>query len=313
MCDLYSTNIHNSNIMKIVLTGSIGNIGKPLTQALVQKGHAVTVISSKADRKAAIEALGATAEIGRMQDTAFLSRVFTGADIVYCMETNEPGAFFDKSLDIVALYNEIGHAYKQAIEQSGVKKVIHLSSIGAHTRTGNGILRFHYDVEHILQQLPADVSIKFMRPVGFYTNLLRAIPTIKSTGGFVSNYGGDQKEPWVSPLDIADTISEEIEQPFSGRTIRYIASEEISPNEIARVLGEAIGQPGLIWKVISNEELLRNWLAVGFNEQIAQGFIEMQASQGSGLLYEDYYRNRPVLGKTKFVDFAKDFAKVYQQ
>ncbi|MET4083163.1 hypothetical protein ABIB40_003132 [Pedobacter sp. UYP30] len=33
----------------------------------------------------------------------------------------------------------------------------------------------------------------------------------------------------------------------------------------------------------------------------------MQASQGSGKLYEDYYRNRPVLGKVKIENFAKDF------
>ncbi len=32
--------------MNIVLTGSLGNIGKPLTQELVQKRHSVTVISS---------------------------------------------------------------------------------------------------------------------------------------------------------------------------------------------------------------------------------------------------------------------------
>ncbi len=36
--------------MNIVLTGSLGNISKPLAQELVQKGHSVTVISSKAER-----------------------------------------------------------------------------------------------------------------------------------------------------------------------------------------------------------------------------------------------------------------------
>jgi nucleoside-diphosphate-sugar epimerase len=32
--------------MKIVVTGSLGNISKPLTKELVQKKHSVTVISS---------------------------------------------------------------------------------------------------------------------------------------------------------------------------------------------------------------------------------------------------------------------------
>ena len=45
--------------MKITITGSLGNISKPLTIELVQKGHAVTVISSNPERQKQIEALGA--------------------------------------------------------------------------------------------------------------------------------------------------------------------------------------------------------------------------------------------------------------
>ena len=58
--------------MKIIVTGSLGNIGKPLTQELVQKGHQVTVISSNADKKEAIEKLGATAAIGSLEDVDFI-------------------------------------------------------------------------------------------------------------------------------------------------------------------------------------------------------------------------------------------------
>jgi nucleoside-diphosphate-sugar epimerase len=43
--------------MKIILTGSLGHIGKPLAQELVQKGHAVTVISSNPEKQKDIEAL----------------------------------------------------------------------------------------------------------------------------------------------------------------------------------------------------------------------------------------------------------------
>lgn len=43
--------------MKIVLTGSLGNINKPLTKELVQKGHSVTVISSKAERQKKLKPL----------------------------------------------------------------------------------------------------------------------------------------------------------------------------------------------------------------------------------------------------------------
>ena len=298
--------------MKIVLTGSLGNIGKPLTRELVQKGHTVTVISSSLERKKEVEQLGAQAAIGSMFDADFLAATFTGADIVYLMETMEAaGDLFDKEVDFISRITEIGSNYKKAIEQSGVQQVVHLSSVGAHTDTGIGILLFHHNVEKLLRQLPEAVSIKFIRPVGFYINMFSFVQTIKSKGAIISNYGGDTKEPWVYPTDIASVIAEEIERPFAGRTVRYVASDEVAPNEIAKALGEAIGKPDLQWQVISDEQLLDNWLRIGFNPQVARGFVELQASQGNGSLYEDYYRNKPVLGNVKLAEFAAEFANVY--
>ena len=248
-----------------------------------------------------------------MFDTEFLIQTFKGADVVYLMETMEAaGDLFDQSIDFIDTIKKIGHNYKMAVESSGVKKIVHLSSIGAHTDKGTGIIVFHHDVERILNDLADDISIKFIRPVGIYFNMFSFIHTIKNTGSIISNWGGDQKEPWVSPLDIADVIADEIELPFEGRSFRYVASDEVSPNEIAKALGAAIGKPDLQWKVISDEELVNSWLKMGFNEQAAKGFVETQASQRTGILYEDYNRYRPVLGKVKLADFAKDFAAAYQ-
>ena len=226
-----------------------------------------------------------------------------------------PGSYTDPNLDIMAAISKLGNNYRQAIQQSGVKRVVHLSSIGAHTDQGNGLLAFHYHVEKILNQLPSDVSITFMRPVGFYNNLLGFIPAIKTQGMIVSNYGGDDKKPWVSPIDIAAAVAEEITTPFVGRKVRYVASEEISCNEIASILGAAIGKPDLKWIVIPDEQLLKGMIAAGMNPRIAAGLVEMNASGStrSGKLYEDYNRNRPTLGKVKVKDFAKEFAKVYNQ
>jgi uncharacterized protein YbjT (DUF2867 family) len=299
--------------MKIIVTGSLGNISKPLTIALVQKGHTVTVISSKAEKQKDIEAIGAKAAIGSMQDADFLAETFKGADIVYAMETLGEGFFFNKNLDYMAAITNIGKNYKQAIHHSGVKKVIHLSSIGGHTDKGNGMLAFHHNVENILKELPDDVSIKTMRPVGFYYNMFAFIPTIKSQGIIVSNYGSDDKEPWVAPVDIASVIAEEMEKPFNGRTIRYIASDEVSPNEVATILGEAIGKPDVKWVVVSDEQALNGMIAAGMNPQIAKGLMEMNASRRGGVLYQDYERNKPTLGKTKLKDFAKDFAAAFNQ
>jgi len=300
--------------MNIVITGSLGNIGRPLTIDLVKKGHAVTVITSKPARQSEIETLGAKAAVGTFLDVEFLTQTFQGADVVYLMEAWEGiGSIFDKDVDFLVAFERIGNNYKTAVEQSGVKQLIHLSSIGAHTDQGTGSLYLHNKVETILRQLPEDVSIKFMRPVGFYTNLFRCLDAIKNQNAITSTYGGDKKEPWVSPLDIAATIAKEMEQPFDGKTVQYLASDEVSPNEVVQILADALNKPDLSWVTISEEQMLDGMLKAGMNEWIANGFVNMQAAQASGLLYEDFYRHKPEFGKIKFKDFAKEFAKVFHQ
>jgi uncharacterized protein YbjT (DUF2867 family) len=177
---------------------------------------------------------------------------------------------------------------------------------------GNGILAFHYNAEQILNALPPDVAITFMRPVGFYYNLYAFVPVIKTQGIIASNYGGDHKEPWVSHIDIAAAVAEEIIKPFEGRTIRYVASDELTGNEIAGILGKAIGKPDLKWSIIPDEQQLSGLLAAGMNPAIAAGLVEMNASRRT-VLYDDYYRHQPVLGKVKMTEFAKEFATVYNQ
>lgn len=299
--------------MKIVVTGSLGNISKPLTVELVDKGHSVTVITSKADRQKDIEAIGAKAAIGTLEDTDFITAAFSEADVVYLMEAMGYTNFFDHNLDLLGAIDKTVDGYKLAIQNSGVKRVVHLSSVGAHTDKGNGILAFHYNAENILRQLPDDVSIKFMRPVAFYYNMFAFIRTIKTQDAIVANYGGDEKEPWVSPLDIAAAIAEEIERPFQGRSIRYIASDEVSPNEVAKILGGAIGKADLKWLVISDEQSENGMIASGMNPKIAKSLVEMNASRRGGVLYQDYFRHKPALGKIKLTDFARDFAAIYCQ
>ncbi|MDJ0367818.1 NAD(P)H-binding protein [Hymenobacter sp. H14-R3] len=107
--------------MKITLTGSLGNISKPLAEVLVQQGHHVTIISQTPDRQAAIVALGATPAIGSVTDANFLTRTFARADAVYGMV---PPNF--TAADNRGYYRAVGTAYAQAIEAAGVGRVVHL-------------------------------------------------------------------------------------------------------------------------------------------------------------------------------------------
>lgn len=257
--------------------------------------------------------MGARAAIGSMRDVNFLTNAFIGADAAYVMETLGAGAFFDKDLDVMGVMRQIGQNYKEAIERSGVKRIVHLSSMGAHTDKGNGILRFHYDVEQMLKQLPDDVAITTLRPASFYYNLLSFIPMIKNTGVITDNYTTDFKEPWVSTFDIANVAAEEIAKEFTGRKVRYIASDELISYEVASILGNAIGKPDLKWIAITDEQQQDSMLNAGVNPQFAIGMTEMNVARRTGTLFEDYNKHKPVLGKVKLVDYAKEFAAAYNQ
>jgi len=100
---------------------------KAITKELVQKGHTVTVISSKPEKQKDIEALGATAAIGSLEDVDFLVSTFTGADAVYAMVPPDYTVSSPREY-----YRRIGSNYAQAIQPSSVKRVVYLSSYGAH-------------------------------------------------------------------------------------------------------------------------------------------------------------------------------------
>jgi uncharacterized protein YbjT (DUF2867 family) len=299
--------------MKVVVTGSLGHISQPLTGELVQKGHRVTVVSSKPEKRKDIEALGAVAAIGTLEEVDFLTAAFNGADAVYCMVP--PGDYFDHELDLLAYYLRLGNNYARAVGQSNVKRVVNLSSIGAHLEKGNGILLGAHDVENILNELPSDVAVTHIRPTSFYYNLYGYVDMIKKENVIAANYGADDVVPWVSPFDIAAAIAEELETPpLVGRKVRYVASEERSCSETAGILGAAIGKPDLKWILISGEQMQSGLEAAGMNPRIAGGLVEMYAGLHNGLLAEDYYLHRPaVMGKVKLADFAKEFAVAFNQ
>ncbi|MEO7801742.1 MAG: NAD(P)H-binding protein [Ginsengibacter sp.] len=293
--------------MKIIVTGSLGHISKPLTEELLSKGHNLTVISSKQNRQEDIEAIGASAAIGSVDDVHFLAETFKGADAIYCMI---PPNFSEQ--DQIAYYRHVGKNYIDAIEQAGVKRVVELSSYGAHLEKGTGfIVGSHYN-EEAFDNLK-DVVVTHIRPGYFYYNLLNFASMIKHAGFIGANYGGDDRLLVVSPKDIASAIADEITQPATRNKIVYVASDDRSCSDIAKVLGEAIGKPGLEWKTLTNEQMQSGLEANGFAKALAAIFVELGEATHKGLLREDYDLNPPVMGKITLEEFAPEFAKTYNQ
>ncbi|AKD55836.1 NAD(P)H-binding protein [Spirosoma radiotolerans] len=292
--------------MKVVVTGSLGHIGQPLATELVQKGHTVTVISSKPEKQHDIEALGAIAAIGSLDDVDFLAATFTGADALFAMV---PPSYTEP--DQLAYYRRIVGKYIQAIQQSVVKRVVYLSSYGAHLDKGTGLILGSHYTEGMLNEL-SDVAITHLRPGYFYYNLYNFVPMIKEQGFIGTNYGGDDRLVMVAPSDIAAVAAEELETPSTGRQVRYIASDDLLASEVAQILGTAIGKPDLKWVVFTDEQVKDAMTKAGMPASFVAGFVELGACIHSGALREDYDLHKPTtMGKVKLADFAREFAAAF--
>ena len=292
--------------MHYVITGSIGHTGKPITEGLVKAGHTVTVVTSKPDNAAAIEALGAKAAVGNAEDADFLKQAFAGADAAYLLLPNKWGI-----ADIRAYQNEVIDNYIAAIRANDIRFVVLLSSVGAHLGEGVGPVNGLYDVEQKLSQVEG-LNSKFLRPSYFMYNLFGMVGMVKGMGIMGSNFG-DDPIALTHTNDIADVAIEELlNLNFTGHQVRYIASDERTGPEVAKVLGEAVGKPETPWIVFSDEQNTQGMLQAGMNEVTAAGYTELGQAMRNGRMQEDYFVNKPTFGKVKLEDFAKnEFAPAF--
>jgi uncharacterized protein YbjT (DUF2867 family) len=288
-----------------VITGSTGNISKPVIEGLVKAGKQVRVITSSQDRVAEIEKLGATALVGPVQDLAFVKNAFKGADVIYTMI---PPVW--QSTNWRVSQNEIAKTYIAAIKDSGVKYVVNLSSIGAHVGNGVGPVDGLADFEKLLNAIPG-LNVRHLRPSFFFTNFINQIGLIKNAGILGGNYGDGEKVFLVHPADIAAAALEELlNLKFNSHSVRYIFGDERSGNEIAEVLGKAIGK-NISWVVFTDEQQLQGLLQAGLSETHSQGYTDMGKALREGVMQRDARSNKPSFSPTKLEDFAKEFAVVF--
>lgn len=286
--------------MKIVLTGSLGNISKPLAEILVNEGHQVTLISSDPGKQVQIQAMGAEPAIGNIQNPSFLIKTFTGADVVYCMN---PLDFTAKDLEA---WDRNMDNYVQAIRETGVKRVIVLSGWVAH-------LLDTVQPEKKFETL-GEVSVTFVRPGPFYSNFYHLKDMIRYQRMIISNYGGDDMVAFVAPEDIAAAIAEDVNMPaVAGLKVLYVVSEELTCTQAAQIIGEAIGIPDLQWIAVPGAEIKQALEAGGVSPAVAGLLVEMQENMHNGKAQRDYRLNKPVSGKRKLQDFAREYATWYHQ
>jgi uncharacterized protein YbjT (DUF2867 family) len=294
--------------MKYVITGSLGHISRPVTEALITAGHPVTVISSQQDRTKEIESLNAAAAIGSVEDQDFISTTFSKADAVYLMI---PPNFITQ--DFPGYQKKVADNYVNALKNSNVQYIVLLSSIGAHLRKGAGPIDALGYLEEQLQLLPQK-DIKILRPAFFLYNFLRMAPLLKTHGIIGGNYGNEQEKiALVHHLDIADCVIKHLRQPsFTGYSIEYIVSDEQYVADIASVLGKVVDKPTAQWVTFTDEQTFDAMTQQGLHSSLVKLFVEMGTAFRDGRIQEDYWKQPNVIKDRRTLEkFANEFAAVY--
>lgn len=294
--------------MKIIITGSLGNVAKPLALQLISEGHDITVISSSENKKNEIESLGAKAAIGSITDVNFMVKTFEGADAVFAMTPPIMG-----EINIVENTVNAGKNYAEAIAKTRIKRVVMLSSVGAASQVENGPIKGLHHIEKLYNGFE-DASVTFLRAGYFYINLFNDIPMIKNAGIIGGNYPPEAEIPLVHPTDIAKAAAEELVKTSSGQNIRYAVTDYRKAEALSKVLGSAIGHPGLPWVEFTDQQAFEGMLQAGLPEEMATLYTEMGRGIRTGIVQKDFIQSgSPVSEGTKLEDFAKEFKDKFQE
>ncbi|MFC3159439.1 Uncharacterized conserved protein YbjT, contains NAD(P)-binding and DUF2867 domains [Chryseobacterium arachidis] len=289
--------------MKIVITGSLGNVAKPLAQQLIAEGHDITVISSNETKRNEIENSGAKSAIGSITDLDFLIQTFKGADAAFLMTPPNMGG-----MNIVENTIAVGKNYAEAIKQTGVKRIVMLSSIGVESPVENGPIKGLHFIEKFYNELE-NTSVTFLRAGYFYLNFFNDIPLIKNAGIIGANFPATATIPLVHPNDIAKAAAKELTENSEGKNVKYIVSDVHPASDFATVFGNAIGKPELPWIEFKDEDSLNGMLQAGVPQEMAELYTEMGRGIRTGVVQKDFIEHgSEVSGEVKLEEFAKEFA-----
>lgn len=221
----------------ILVTGATGQQGGAVARALLAKGHSVKALTRSPEGKAARQLAAAGAEIvaGDLFDAASIIEAARGVDTMFLMGTmTEAGMEEETRQGILAA---------DAAKSAGVGHLVYSSVADANKKTGIPHFESKYLVEQHIERLGIPYTIS--APVAFMENF--AAPWslgALAQGAHASAVPAKRPLQLVALADIGAfvaALAERRERVFGKRF--DFAGDELSGEEQAKVLSQAIGRP----------------------------------------------------------------------
>jgi uncharacterized protein YbjT (DUF2867 family) len=219
-----------------VVLGVSGNTGRVVAEKLLADKRAVRVVVRDAKKAEPWKARGAEVSVAEIDDAAALQNALRGAEGVYLLLPPSYG-----SSHVRAENAQRTKTMAQAIDASGVKHAVFLSSIGAQHPDGTGPIAGLHDAEVALAQTRAQVTS------------LRAAYFMENWGGSLYALGEgvlptfldvDKAIPMVATQDIGGAAARLLVEGGRGtRVVELGGPREYSPRDVAAAVSRLAGRP----------------------------------------------------------------------
>lgn len=290
------------------IIGATGNTGKPLTEALLNAGKKVRIVSRDPEKAKELVQAGAELIVGDSTDRDTLTQAFKGAEAAYVLIPANPQA-----PDFYGFQQEISDHIAEAIEASGLKNVVTLSSVGAHLPANAGVVQGLHYMEERLNQIDG-VNILHLRPGYFMENTLGMVPLAKFVGIMGSPVNPSLEIPMIATRDIGEYAAKRLlALDFSGKGHQYLlGSRNVQYAEVAKIFGSKIGKPELQYVPVPAEEMKKSMLNEwGASESFADKMLEFVDTMNNGQILEEIQRDQESTTPTSIEDFSEVWAAVY--
>jgi uncharacterized protein YbjT (DUF2867 family) len=229
-----------------------------------------------------------------------MERAFEGATAVFTMIPIDPLA-----QSLRAHQNRVAEVYARAIERSGIKRAVNLSSVGAHLSRGVGPIGGLHDGEERLNQI-SQLHVVHLRPGWFMENVLAGLEMMHHQGRCVSPLRPDLALAMVAIRDVARAAARLLTGlEFLGVSTRELLGErDLSMAQATAVIGRTVGRPELQYVQLSYDEAEQGLIRTGLSPDVARAFVEMQRALNEGVLRPAEKRSADNTTPSSFDEFA---------
>jgi uncharacterized protein YbjT (DUF2867 family) len=261
-----------------VVTGATGNTGSVVANHLLAAGKRVRGIGRSDTRLRPLAQKGAESFICDLTDREVLAKAFTGAEAVYVMIPPDPSLS-----DFRAYQDAVTDSVAFALERAKVTHAVTLSSVGADKPEKTGPVVGLHRLEERLNRITG-LNVLHLRAGYFMENTLMQAEMIQKMGMAVGPLLPELKLPMIASRDIgAAAAATLLELNFKSHQTRELhGSRDITMEEVATILGKAIGMPDLKYVQAPEDQILAGMLQMGLSADLAKLILEMATALNNG-------------------------------